>query len=101
VNILLWIHFVKEFTWRKLTNSTDMLHALSGLAKFMAAAAQTEYMCGLWRRKLDEFLLWYIDDAQEYSRDKQPAPAPQLFWSGRTYSPFNLLPFRRTRKYPV
>jgi hypothetical protein len=101
VDILLWMHFVEEFTRRKLTSSTDTLHALSGLAGLMAAAAHTEYLCGLWRRKLDEFLLWYVDDTQEDGRKNWPATAPRPFRSRRTPLPFKPRPSEQTRKYPV
>ncbi|KAH6838616.1 hypothetical protein B0I37DRAFT_400223 [Chaetomium sp. MPI-CAGE-AT-0009] len=60
VDILLWMHFVEEFTRRELTYSTDTLHALSGLAEFMGAVAQTDYLCGLWKKNLAEFLLWRV-----------------------------------------
>ncbi|KAL2150969.1 hypothetical protein VTH82DRAFT_6067 [Thermothelomyces myriococcoides] len=72
VNILLWMHFVEEFTRRELTNSTDMLHALSGLAEFMGAATQTDYLCGLWKRNLAELLLWHIDDSDKRIRSLDP-----------------------------
>jgi hypothetical protein len=61
IDILVWMHFVEEFTRRELTYSTDTLHALSGLAEFMGAVAQTDYLCGLWKKNLAEFLLWEVE----------------------------------------
>ena len=61
VDIFMWMHFVEEFTRRQLTYHTDILHALSGMAGFMVAAARTEYACGLWKKELAEFLLWAVD----------------------------------------
>ncbi|OXV05179.1 hypothetical protein Egran_07053 [Elaphomyces granulatus] len=62
VDILLWTHFVKEFTQRRLSYSTDdILHALSGLASYMAVAAEADYVCGIWKKQLAEFLLWRGD----------------------------------------
>jgi hypothetical protein len=47
VDILLWMHFVQEFTQRQLSYCTDILHALSGLAGYMATAAEADYVCGI------------------------------------------------------
>jgi hypothetical protein len=63
VDILLWTHFVKEFTERQLSYSTDILHALSGLASYMAAATEADYVCGIWKKQLAEFLMWRVDYA--------------------------------------
>lgn len=101
VDILLWMHFVEGFTRRKLTYSTDILHAISGLADFMATAARTEYLCGLWRRELNEFLLWYLDSTHELGGKHPPLLAPRPFRSELTYSPFSPMGYRHKRAYPV
>jgi hypothetical protein len=95
------MHFVEEFTRRKLTYSTDILHAISGLADFMAAAARTEYLCGLWRRELNEFLLWYLDNTHELGGKNPPLLAPRPFRFELTYSPFSQMGYRHEREYPV
>jgi hypothetical protein len=61
VDILLWMHFVEEFTRRQLSYNTDILHAISGLAEFVAVAAKAEYICGVWKKELAEFLMWTVD----------------------------------------
>ncbi|KAF1968012.1 HET-domain-containing protein, partial [Bimuria novae-zelandiae CBS 107.79] len=58
VDILLWMNFVEEFTRRHLTFNKDILHALAGLAAFMEAVTGAEYVHGIWKRELAEFLLW-------------------------------------------
>ncbi|KFY61824.1 hypothetical protein V497_02707 [Pseudogymnoascus sp. VKM F-4516 (FW-969)] len=79
-DVLLWMHFVEEFTQRQLTYSTDMLHALSGLAEFMnAATGQNEYLCGLWRSNLAEFLLWHVDVPDSHFIANMPLMAPRPF----------------------
>lgn len=60
VDILLWTNFVREFTRRKLTYSTDILHAMSGLADYMSAATGAGYACGLWKNQMEEFLMWKV-----------------------------------------
>ncbi|KFY01713.1 hypothetical protein V490_00787, partial [Pseudogymnoascus sp. VKM F-3557] len=79
-DVLLWMHFVEEFTQRQLTYSTDMLHALSGLAEFMnAATGQNEYLCGLWRSNLAGFLLWHVDVPDSHFIANMPLMAPRPF----------------------
>jgi hypothetical protein len=51
------MHFVQEFTQRQLTYSTGILHALSGLASYMATATKADYVCGIWKKQLAEFLM--------------------------------------------
>ncbi|KAG8412667.1 hypothetical protein J3458_013109 [Metarhizium acridum] len=74
VDILLWTHFVSEFTQRQLTYSTDTLHALSGLASYMATAAKADYICGIWKQKLSEFLKWRVDYALGVKTELSSAP---------------------------
>lgn len=38
VDIILWMHFVEEFTRRQLTSNKDILHALAVVATFMKQA---------------------------------------------------------------
>lgn len=57
----LWSNIVEEFTRRNLTNSKDILPALSGLAKRMCLGAEGEYISGMWRKKLPGFLMWRPD----------------------------------------
>ncbi|KAK5652630.1 hypothetical protein OQA88_10223 [Cercophora sp. LCS_1] len=61
VDILLWMNIIQEFTRRQLTYTTDTLHALSGLASCMATATGSDYLCGLWRTDVHEFLMWKVN----------------------------------------
>ena len=60
-NRWLWSNIVQEFTRRNLTNSNDILPALSGLAKRMCLGAEGEYVSGMWKEKLSGFLMWQPD----------------------------------------
>ncbi|KAK2766117.1 hypothetical protein FQN54_007632 [Arachnomyces sp. PD_36] len=78
-DILLWMHFVEEFTRRKLSYSTDTLYALSGLADYMAAATGSEYYCGIWKEQLAEFLMWTVDYGSSPSASGEIRGAAQPF----------------------
>lgn len=80
VQILLWMHFVEEFSRRQLTYARDSLHALSGLAEFMNGTARTDYLCGLWKSNLAEFLLWQVDVPHHvFDNPTMPMLAPRPF----------------------
>lgn len=57
----LWSNIVEQFTRRHLTMSSDLLPALSGMARFMSPTAESDYVCGMWRDKLAGFLMWEPD----------------------------------------
>lgn len=54
----LWLSVVGAFSIANLTNSTDKLPALSGLAKHVQKLMQDEYVAGHWKRNLAHQLLW-------------------------------------------
>ena len=53
-----WMSIVQEFTSRHVTLGVDTLPALSGMAQLMAIATGGSYVCGIWDKWLDEFLMW-------------------------------------------
>ena len=57
----IWINVIREFTRRQLTRSADSLIALSGLASRMSPTAESDYICGIWRENLIQYLLWKPD----------------------------------------
>jgi hypothetical protein len=69
---------VEEFTQRKLSYSTDILYALSGLAGHMAAVTGAEYCSGIWKKELAEFLLWRVDYCigDDWLMEPQPFKVP-------------------------
>ncbi|ROW05692.1 hypothetical protein VMCG_05233 [Cytospora schulzeri] len=54
-----WYDIVEEFTRRKITNKTDRLPALAGLAEKYRRATKKEYIAGMWLEDLPTTLLWY------------------------------------------
>ncbi|KAF2467412.1 HET-domain-containing protein, partial [Lindgomyces ingoldianus] len=56
----LWNHLLESYSSRALTRSEDRLPALAGVARLFADTTGDEYLCGLWRSKLIEQLLWRV-----------------------------------------
>ncbi|RSL89534.1 hypothetical protein CEP52_014868 [Fusarium oligoseptatum] len=53
-----WYNLLWLYGPRKLTNPSDKLPAISGLASLFAKRLDDEYVAGLWRSHLIEGLLW-------------------------------------------
>ena len=57
-----WADIVKSFALRSMSNLSDRLTALSGLAaKYLSASPGDEYLAGLWSKHLAEGLAWRVD----------------------------------------
>jgi hypothetical protein len=70
-----WYRLVRAYTHRKLTNPTDRILAVSGLAKEYDAVLQDEYVAGLWRRTLLKELLWDVETATQTAPDAFQGPS--------------------------
>ncbi|KAH7141074.1 hypothetical protein EDB81DRAFT_655599 [Dactylonectria macrodidyma] len=54
-----WYNLVSDYTYCKLTNFSDKLIAMAGLANhFQASIGDDEYVAGLWRSQLPQALCW-------------------------------------------
>ena len=53
-----WLDIVFQYTGRRLTNDTDVLPALSGLAMEFQRLTGDTYLAGLWQKDLVRGLLW-------------------------------------------
>ncbi len=53
-----WKYIVTQYSRCALTRPEDKLVALSGLARLFHEFTGDEYVCGLWKSRLLEFLLW-------------------------------------------
>ncbi|RYP26553.1 hypothetical protein DL768_011693 [Monosporascus sp. mg162] len=77
----IWRTIVREYTGLALTNPSDRLPALSGLAKQMRMnRAMTDYLAGMWRQTLLEDLLWYTV-AKNPAIKSTPWLAPSWSWA--------------------
>jgi hypothetical protein len=54
----LWEDMVCQFSERRLTNPSDKLPALAGLAKAFKEAKPDEYIKGLWLSTIKRGLIW-------------------------------------------
>jgi hypothetical protein len=61
-----WADIVKSYALRDMSNLSDRLTALSGLAaKYLSASSVDEYLAGLWANNLAEGLAWRVTQAIE------------------------------------
>ncbi|KAI0325399.1 HET-domain-containing protein [Cubamyces sp. BRFM 1775] len=56
-----WWDIVEDYTYRKLTNPSDRLVAISALAEMFAPTLGPDYLAGHWRNTLLEDLFWSYD----------------------------------------
>jgi hypothetical protein len=83
-----WRALVEEYSKRSLTQPTDKLNAVSGLAKnFMAQYTSAIYLAGLWRVELLFYLTWIVSRSESGAHKhslKGPQPpyrAPSWSWA--------------------
>lgn len=73
-----WYRMVETYTKRQLTEGTDKLPALSGVARrFSAALCNDAYVGGLWENDLPAGLMWSamgFPDPLRHARPPPPAP---------------------------
>ena len=78
-----WATIVVRYTQCSLTKESDMLVALSGLAKQMGRKFQATYLAGLWSQDFMYQLLWIADvpSLQDSIRRPQSYRAPSWSWA--------------------
>lgn len=55
-----WEHIIQDYMSRGLTNESDRLIAIFGVAEAMRKHTSDEYLAGLWRSLLPYGLLWHV-----------------------------------------
>ena len=53
-----WFVAILNYTSRKLTKQSDILHALAGMARAVQSRTHDRYLAGLWRSSLTQCLCW-------------------------------------------
>jgi hypothetical protein len=80
-----WALIVNEFTRRNITQESDRLPALSGIAKQIQLETRDEYLAGLWKKDLRYDMLWKVSIlfSKETDEWKRPANyrAPSWSWA--------------------
>ncbi|KAH7079905.1 heterokaryon incompatibility protein-domain-containing protein [Paraphoma chrysanthemicola] len=76
-----WMNIVQEYTRRRLTDGSDKLPAMSGIAESWARTSkEDEYLAGLWKSHLPLGLLWTC--AQPFRLgDLRDDGAPSWSWA--------------------
>lgn len=73
-----WPKIVEEFTRRELTQPTDKLVAIAGLARKFHAKTNDQYIAGMWRQDLTFQLCWSVYGERE---NKGLYVAPSWSWA--------------------
>ncbi|KAG4433770.1 hypothetical protein IFR05_010737 [Cadophora sp. M221] len=86
-----WYNLVQQYSRRNLTNPTDMLPAILGVAKQIEKYTGLTYVSGLWKEDLPRGLLWANDLKRNFgSQRMRGTGAPSWSWAsmtGETYWP--------------
>jgi hypothetical protein len=81
----IWENVVEEYSQTSLTNPTDKLIAISGIAKSFANVTSQIYVAGLWRESLEHALLWTCPESEMYDVDGAIYPQPTT-WRAPSWS---------------
>ncbi|CAJ2503527.1 Uu.00g109210.m01.CDS01 [Anthostomella pinea] len=74
-----WETVVEHYSVRQLTVATDLLPALSGLARRLASPELGTYLAGVWSSQLPDALLWYTFGDERSGAYR----APSWSWAAR------------------
>lgn len=70
-----WDYLVQRYSVRGLTQASDRLVAISGLAKVFSEVLRQPYLAGLWAHDLHGGLAWWVDsDVPVYRPETNTAP---------------------------
>jgi hypothetical protein len=74
-----WYGLVEDYSSRNLSNETDKLPALAGLAsKFSEEQSPGNYLAGIWSDHLPSALLWRTVSLHDRNRDQLISPLPAV-----------------------
>ncbi|PSN71501.1 HET-domain-containing protein [Corynespora cassiicola Philippines] len=83
--ISLWLDLVENYTKLHLTNESDRLPALSGLASEFKGASLGNYFAGMWVGILPVGLnwqrVWHSDDDLQLKKEQKQPGAPSWSWA--------------------
>jgi hypothetical protein len=77
-----WPEIIEEYTRRSLTNPSDRLPALQGLASHISTQVlNDEYLFGHWKSQLPRTLLWHTVGEYTFTRRPSGCDAPSWSWA--------------------
>jgi hypothetical protein len=71
--LLRWSDLLSKYCSLDLTNSSDKLPALAGIAKIFSEKLGDQYLAGLWRKSLVKDLYWHVQGARRLSYYRAPS----------------------------
>ncbi|KAH7153939.1 hypothetical protein DER46DRAFT_612197 [Fusarium sp. MPI-SDFR-AT-0072] len=74
---LRWFEMVTSYSVRNLTNDSDRMMAIAGVAYFIQQSTGFKYAAGLWEETLPFNLLWVVDSGVE----RRPSGRSVPTWS--------------------
>ena len=81
-----WTTVVKTYSRLHLTNITDRLPALSGLAYNFQSATNAQYLAGVWRGDMPRALAWYVPFGEDaVSSTSSGYIAPSWSWAAAPF----------------
>lgn len=76
-----WVDIVESYALRSMSNMSDRLTALSGLAaRYLSASRLDEYVVGLWDKHLSEGLAWRVERAVEIDKSMANLGIATQYW---------------------
>jgi len=69
-----WRNLVEFYSRRQLTDTSDKLKAISGLAQLIKSETNDSYLAGLWLSDLRNQLFWHTRDPKEKRQEEYRAP---------------------------
>ncbi|KAI1753686.1 heterokaryon incompatibility protein-domain-containing protein [Xylaria castorea] len=71
----LWLNIVEKYSQCALTNPSDKLFAIAGIAQLFRDATGDEYVAGLWKSRLIEMLDWRVEKPKALQSSEYRAPS--------------------------
>ncbi|KAF3061083.1 hypothetical protein GL218_02873 [Daldinia childiae] len=71
----LWIKYIEEYSQCMLTNPSDKLAAIAGIAQLFQDFTGDEYIAGLWKSRLVEMLGWNVSAPRKLKSLDYRAPS--------------------------
>lgn len=76
-----WWHIVSFYSKAALSNESDRLPALAGIARRQNEANPDEYLAGMWRKGFLSQLVWKATEAPRYKAIKSASGTPSWSWA--------------------
>jgi hypothetical protein len=77
-----WIRLIGNYSRRNITKLQDKLVAISGVAKYLQASIQADYLAGLWNTDSPLQLMWRVPVTSEPQAARVPVfVAPTWSWA--------------------